>query len=70
MDGHGAERGDINAERVQILEGFAAEELSADFVARCGLAFNQRDAAAFAGQSDGSGAARHSAAEDEHFVLQ
>jgi len=62
--GHGAQGGDIDAERMQILKGLAAQELSADFMARSGLAFNQGDAAPFAGEFDGNGAACDSSTED------
>jgi hypothetical protein len=35
-----------------------------------GLAFDQRDASPFSGQRDRSGATRHSATQNENFVLQ
>ena len=44
VDGHGAKRGHVDAECVQVLKGLAAQELSADFMARGGLAFDQRNA--------------------------
>ena len=34
VDGHGAKRGHVDAERVQILKGLTAQELSADLMAR------------------------------------
>src|SRR6185437_11280772 len=43
IDGHSAKRGYVDAQRVQILKRFAAQELSADLVARSGLAFEQAD---------------------------
>jgi hypothetical protein len=39
-------------------------------MARCGLAFNQRDASSLAGQRDRSRTARHSATKDENFVFE
>ena len=70
VDGHGAKRGHIDAERMQVLKGLTAEELSADLMARCGFAFDQRDASSLAGKRDRSGTACHSTTEDENFVLQ
>src|SRR5580698_7767262 len=37
---------------------------------RCGLAFNQRDAASLSSERDRSGTACHSTTEDQNFVLQ
>ena len=70
VDGHGAKRGHVDAERVQIFKGLTAQELSADFMARRGLAFDQRNASSLAGERDGSGTACHSTTEDENFILQ
>jgi hypothetical protein len=70
VDGRGAKRGHVNAERVQVLKGLTAQELSADLMAWCGLAFDQRHASSLAGQRDRSGAACYSTTEDENFVLQ
>ena len=70
VDGHGAKRGHVDAERMQVLKGLTAQELSADLMARCGLAFDQRDASSLAGERDRSGTACHSTTEDENFVLQ
>jgi len=55
---------------VQVFKGLTAQELSADFMARGGLAFDQRDAQSLAGERDSSGAARYSTTEDENFVVQ
>jgi hypothetical protein len=70
VDGDRAKRGHVDAERVQVFEGLAAQELSTDFVAWGALAFNQRNAPAFAGELDGSSTACDSAAENENFILQ
>lgn len=69
VDAHGAKRSHVNAERVQILEGLTAEELSADLMARCGLAFDQRDAPSLARERDRSGTAGNSTTKDENFLL-
>jgi hypothetical protein len=68
MEGHGSEGSDVEAERVQIFESFAAEELSAEFVAGLGLAFDEGDAAAVAGEGNGSGGAGDTASDDEHVI--
>jgi hypothetical protein len=39
-------------------------------MARCGLAFNQRDVPSLAGERDRSGTACHSTTQDENVVLQ
>jgi hypothetical protein len=54
---------------VQVLKGLTAQELSADLMARCGLAFDQRDPPSLAGERDRSGTACHSTTKDENFVL-
>ncbi len=69
VDADGAEGGDVEAEGVEVFEGFAAEELAADLMARFGLALDEGDATALAGESDGCGAAGDAAAEDEDVVL-
>ena len=70
VDGHGAKRGDVDAERMQVFQGLTAQEFSAYLMARCGLAFDQCDASSLAGQRDRSGAAGDSTTENENFVLQ
>jgi hypothetical protein len=55
---------------LQVFKGLTAQELPADLMARCGLAFDQRDASSLAGERDRSGTARHSTAQDEDFILQ
>jgi hypothetical protein len=55
---------------MEIVKGLSAEELSADLMAGCGLAFDQRDAPSLAGESDRRSAACHSTPKDENFVLQ
>ena len=70
VDRYGAKRGHVDTERVQILKGLTAQELSADLMPRCGLAFDQRDAPSLARERDRSGTACHSTTEDENFVLQ
>ena len=70
VDGRGAKRGHVDAQRVQVLKGLTAQELSADLMAWCGLALDQRDASSLAGERDRSGTACYSTTEDENFVLQ
>jgi hypothetical protein len=65
-----AKRSHVDAERVQVLKSLAAQELSANFMTRCGLALNQHHASPFAGQPDRCGTAGYSTAENENFVLQ
>jgi len=55
---------------MQVFKCFPAKEFSTDFMARCRLAFDQRDAPPLARKRNRSSAARHSATEDEDFVLQ
>src|ERR1700688_206749 len=55
---------------MQVLKGLTAQELSANLMARCGLALNQRNDSSLAGQRDRSGTARHSTTQDENFGLQ
>ena len=69
VDGHGAKRGHIDAERMQILKGLTAQELSANLMVRCGLALNQRNDSSLAGQRDRGRTARRSTTQDENFVL-
>ena len=64
IDGHRTERGHVDAERMQIFKGLAAQELSAHLMARCGLAFDQRNLPSLAGQRDSSGAACDATSED------
>jgi hypothetical protein len=64
IDGKGAERGHVDAEQVQVLKSLTAQELSANLMARGGLAFDQRDLPSPAGQRDSSGAACDATAED------
>lgn len=54
---------------MQVFEGLAAEELSADLVAGRGLALDEGDAAAFAAEGDGGGTAGDTSADDEDFIL-
>jgi hypothetical protein len=70
VDGRGAKRGHVDAERVQVLKGLTTQELTADFVARSELAFDQPDVTAFANKRNSSGTACHSTTEDKNFVLQ
>ena len=70
IDGHRAKRGHVDAERMQVFKGLTAQELSADLMARRGLAFDQRDASSLSSERDRSGTACHSTTEDENFVLQ
>jgi hypothetical protein len=70
VDGHGAKRSHVDAERMQILKGLTTYKFSAHLMARCRLAFNQRDASSFASEGDRSGTTRHSTTENENFVLQ
>jgi hypothetical protein len=69
VDAHGAEGGDVEAEGVQVFEGFAAQKFSTDLMAGFCLALDEGDAAALAGERDGSGAAGDAAAKDEDFIL-
>jgi hypothetical protein len=55
---------------MQILKGLAAEKLSADLMARFGLAFNQSDTPSLASECNRSGTACHSTTDDQNFVLQ
>src|SRR5471030_2405345 len=55
---------------MQVLEGLAAKELSADLMPRNSLAFDQRDAASSAGQRNSCGTACHSTTDDKNFVFQ
>jgi hypothetical protein len=69
IDGHGAERGYVDAERMQIFEGLTAQELSADFMAGSGLALNEGHGSSLASERDGSSTSGHSSTEDENFAL-
>jgi hypothetical protein len=70
VDRHGAKRSHVDAQRMQVLKRFTAQELSAHLMTRCGLAFNQRDASSLSGQRDRSRTARHSTTKNENFVFE
>ncbi len=69
VNGHSAKRSHVDPQRMQVLKGLTAQELSADLMPRGGLAFDQRDAPSLSSQSDRSGTTCHSATDDENFVL-
>ena len=50
IDRHGAKTGYVDTKRMQVFERFTAQELSANFMARCGFALDQRNAQSFARQ--------------------
>src|SRR3984885_15013275 len=70
IDGHRAKRGHVDAKCVQVLKGLTAQEFSADLMARCGLAFDQRDASSLPSERDRSSTACHSTTKDQYFILQ
>ena len=55
VDGDGAEGFRVDAEGVEVEEGFAAEEFAADFVVGAGFALDESDVAAGASEGDGGG---------------
>ena len=68
VDRYGAKRRHIHPERVQILKRLTAQELSADLMPRCGLAFDQSDASPLPRERDGSCTACHTPTDDENFI--
>jgi len=65
VDGDGAECGEVEAEVIEAGDGFGGEEVAADFVVRGEGAFEEGDAAAGAGELDGSGGACGATADDD-----
>ena len=62
----GPQRGQVDAEALQIHPRLDADEFAADLVHRRRLALDQHDAPAVAGQQAGSGGAGEPAARDDH----
>ena len=61
----GAEIEGIDAGLMKIVDGFAAQELAADFVMRAGFFFDEHDAAAGGGKAQSEHGAGGTAADDE-----
>jgi len=70
IDGHRAKCGHVYAQGMEVLKGLTAQELSADLMARRGLAFDERNASSLARERDGGGTACDSTTDDENFVFE